>query len=163
LRTGKAGEFLPYGLFFHVADANQLYYEGVRVKLTASGDGVVEPAETETDAFGFVSASWKLATEPGLNQLRVEIVGSEGPPLIMDAVGVRNPPRLRDPFPFIFGPSKDAIRVPVISAMLRLPDQPLLSESLPDGVLSHGAPSVCQRQDRLQGLSSDRLYSRRFA
>jgi hypothetical protein len=104
LRTGEAGKFLPYGLFFHVADANQLYYQGIRVKLTASGDGVVEPAEAETDSFGFVSASWRLATEPGPNQLRVEIEGSEHPPLVLDAVGVRNPPRLRDPFPFIFGP-----------------------------------------------------------
>jgi hypothetical protein len=81
-----------------------LYYEGIRVKLTASGDGVVQPAVTQTDSFGFVVANWRLATEPGPNQLRVEIEGSERPPLIIDAVGVRIPRRQRDPFPFIFGP-----------------------------------------------------------
>ena len=104
LRTGEAGKPLPYGLFFHIADDNQLFYEGVRVKLTASGDGVVEPAEAQTDPFGFVVANWRLATEPGPNQLRVEIEGSQRPPLILDAVGVRIPRRQRDPFPFIFGP-----------------------------------------------------------
>jgi hypothetical protein len=104
LRTGEAGKLLPYGMFFHVADDNQLYYEGIRVKLTASGDGVVQPAVTQTDSFGFVVANWRLATEPGPNQLRVEIEGSERPPLIIDAVGVRIPRRQRDPFPFIFGP-----------------------------------------------------------
>jgi hypothetical protein len=103
LRTGEVGKLLPYALFIHIADDNQLVYEGVPVKLTASGDGVVEPATTQTDAFGFVAANWRLATEPGLNQLRVEIAGSERPPLIIDAVGVRIPRRQRDPFPFIFG------------------------------------------------------------
>jgi hypothetical protein len=103
LRTGEAGKLLPYGLFIHVADDNQLAYEGVPLKLTASGDGVVQPATARTDAFGFVVAAWRLATQPGPNQLRVEIEGSERPPLIIDAVGVRIPRRQRNPFPFIFG------------------------------------------------------------
>ncbi len=103
LRTGEVGQLLPYSLYIHVADDNQLYYEGVRVKLTASGDGVVDPAVAETDPTGYVVANWRLATTPGPNQLKVEIEGSERPPLVIDAVGVHVPGRQRDPFPFIFG------------------------------------------------------------
>jgi hypothetical protein len=96
------GKLLPYQLVFHVADENQLYYQGVPVTLIASGDGAVEPAATETDPFGFVVANWRLATTPGPNQLRVQIEGSERPPLVIDAIGVRIPTRQRDLFPFLF-------------------------------------------------------------
>jgi hypothetical protein len=102
LRTGEVGKLLPYDLVFHVADQNQLYYEGIPVTLTASGDGVVEPASTVTDPFGFVVANWRLATTPGPNQLRVQIEGSGRPPLIINAIGVPIPTRQRDPFPFLF-------------------------------------------------------------
>ena len=104
LRTGEVGKPLPYQLVFHVADDNQLYYPGIPVRLTASGDGEVEPAVTATDQFGFVVANWRLASEPGPNQLRVQIEGSEQPPLVIDAIGVRIPTRQRDPFPFLFPP-----------------------------------------------------------
>lgn len=102
LRTGEIGKLLPYELLFQVTDENLLFYEGIPVKLTASGDGVVEPATTTTDGFGFIAATWRLATKPGPNQLRVEIEGSERPPLIIEAIGVPIPTRQRDPFPFLF-------------------------------------------------------------
>jgi hypothetical protein len=94
---------LPYSLYFHVSDDNQVPYAGVRVKLTASGDGVVNPSEAVTDAAGFIVARWRLATQLGPNQLHVEVVGSGRPPVVVDAVGVLTPHRQRNLIPLLFG------------------------------------------------------------
>jgi hypothetical protein len=102
LRTGEVGKLLPYQLVFHITDDNQLYYEGIPVTLTASGDGVVEPTTAVSDEFGFVIANWRLATTRGPNQLRVQIEGSSRPPLILDAIGVPIPTRQRDWFRLVF-------------------------------------------------------------
>jgi hypothetical protein len=103
LRTFRAGSVLPYSLYFHVSDDNQVPYAGVRVKLTASGDGVVNPSEAVTDAAGFIVARWRLATQLGPNQLHVEVVGSGRPPVVVDAVGVLTPHRQRNLIPLLFG------------------------------------------------------------
>jgi hypothetical protein len=103
LRTGEAGKFLPYSLYFYVSDDNQLFYEGVRVRFTASGDGEVVPAIVESDESGLVIVDWKLATQRGPNTLRVEVEGSEREPVVVEAVGVIVPPRQRNLFDLIFG------------------------------------------------------------
>jgi hypothetical protein len=102
LRTGHIGQPLPYSFFILVRDDNLLPYANVAVEAAASGDGFVEPAELLTDEFGFVVFDWTLATAQGENTLEVRVKGSTRPPLVLTAVGTRDPPRQRNPLRFIF-------------------------------------------------------------
>ena len=97
LKTGAAGAPLPYSILAQVFDQNALPYGNLPVKITASGDGFVTPAAPVTDGFGLVVFDWTLSTAPGKNTLRVEIEGSEQPPLILEATGVIQPNRQRNP------------------------------------------------------------------
>jgi len=96
LMTGEVGRPMPFGFLVQVIDDNALYYGGVPLKITASGDGVVEPAEQDADQFGFGAFSWTLATTPGKNTVTIEVVGSDKPPLVLEATGVSQPIRQRN-------------------------------------------------------------------
>jgi hypothetical protein len=102
LRTGHFGQPLPYSFFILVRDENLLPYANVAVEAEASGDGFVEPAELVTDEFGYVVFDWTLATAQGENRLEIRVEGSTKPPLVLTAVGTRDPLRQRNPLRFIF-------------------------------------------------------------
>ena len=95
LKTGAAGQVLPYSIFVQVSDENGLSYEGVTVRFEASGDGAATP-EAVTDEFGFAVTDWRLASAPGPNTLTVRIDGSAREPLVVEAVGTRDPVRGRN-------------------------------------------------------------------
>ncbi len=97
LETGAVGAPLPYSILAQAYDRNALPYGDLAVKITASGDGFVTPAEPVTDSFGLLVFDWTLSTTPGKNTLRVEIEGSEQPPLILEATGSILPNRQRNP------------------------------------------------------------------
>jgi len=102
LMTGEAGRPMPFSFFLQAVDDNALFYANAPVKITPSGDGVVEPAETVTDELGFAVFDWTLATTPGKNTVTIEVVGSEQPPLVIEADGVYAPVRQRNPRREIF-------------------------------------------------------------
>ena len=102
LKTGQAGRPMPFSFFLQAVDDNDLFYVNAPIRITPSGDGAVEPAETLTDEFGFAVFNWTLATTPGKNTATVEVVGSERPPLVIEAEGVRMPIRQRNPRREIF-------------------------------------------------------------
>ncbi len=97
LKTGIVGRPMPFSYFVQAIDDNDLFYADAPIRITPSGDGSVEPAETVTDEFGFAVFDWTLATQPGANTVTVEVVGSERPPLVIEAEGVYAPVRQRNP------------------------------------------------------------------
>jgi hypothetical protein len=104
LRTARAGESLPYTLFFVVGDDNLLPYGNVPLRVSVTGNGSVDPPNPVTDAFGLASVEWTLASEPGGNRLSVQVEGSSRPAVVVDAVGTNEPHRHRNVRPFLFGP-----------------------------------------------------------
>jgi hypothetical protein len=102
LMTGEVGRPMPFPFLVQTTDLNALFYSNVPLRMTASGDGVVEPSETGTDEFGFGVFDWTLATTPGKNTLTIEVVGSDRPPLVLEATGVHTPIRQRNPRREIF-------------------------------------------------------------
>jgi len=96
LKTGAAGEVLPYSILVQVSDENGLTYGGVKVRFEASGDGEALTPEAVTDEFGFVSTEWRLATARGENRLTVRIEGSSREPLVIEATGTVDPARGRN-------------------------------------------------------------------
>ena len=80
-------------------------YQGVQAQLLDLIDAHLpdpKPAETVTDEFGFAVFDWTLATAPGKNTVTIEVVGSERPPLVLEAEGVHTPLRQRNPRREIF-------------------------------------------------------------
>jgi len=104
LRTGRVGAPMPFLFFFQVFDNNFLIYQDVRFNITVSGDGRVDPPNPLSDSFGFITVNWTLASQPGPNQMTVQIEGSTRPPLVIEAVGVLSPPRHRNVRRLLFGP-----------------------------------------------------------
>lgn len=102
LMTGPVGRPMPFSFFLQAVDDNDLFYANAPIKITPSGDGVIDPAETVTDEFGFAVFDWTLATAPGKNTVTIEVVGSERPPLVLEADGVYAPIRQRNPRREIF-------------------------------------------------------------
>ncbi|MBI1357757.1 MAG: hypothetical protein GC160_25750 [Acidobacteria bacterium] len=96
LQTGRVGQPMPLPYFLQVTDPDGLYYEHVRLRITASGDGSVSPANPVTDEYGTVLFDWTLAGEPGPNTLRIEAPGSDRPPLEIKAYGTIVPSRQRN-------------------------------------------------------------------
>ena len=103
LRTGRVGAPMPFPYFIQVFDDNFLGYKDVPLEITVSGNGRVDPANPVGDAFGFIIVDWTLATAPGENTMTVAIPGSQRPPLVITAVGVRSPPRHRNFRDLLFG------------------------------------------------------------
>ena len=103
LRTGRVGAPMPFPYFIQVFDDNFLAYKDVPFEITVSGDGRVDPPDPVSDAFGFIVVDWTLATSSGENTMTVTIPGSERPPLVITAVGVRSPPRHRNFRDLLFG------------------------------------------------------------
>ncbi len=103
LRTGRVGAPMPFPYFILVFDDNFLAYKDVPLEITVSGDGSVDPPNPVSDAFGFIVVDWTLATSPGENTMTVTIPGSQRPPLVITAVGVRSPPRHRNFRDLLFG------------------------------------------------------------
>ncbi len=96
LRTGEAGQPLPYAIYMQVLDENLLPTGSVEVRFEASADGRVSASSILSDSFGFVAVEWTLASAPGANQLTVSIPGSMRPEVVIDAVGSRSPLRQRN-------------------------------------------------------------------
>ena len=103
LRTGEAGQPLPYAIFMYVSDENLLPIGNVEVRFKASGDGRVSASSVLTDEFGFAVVEWTLASAPGPNRLTVSIPGSLRPEVVIDAVGSRSPARQRNLRRQLFG------------------------------------------------------------
>lgn len=95
LRTGQAGQPLPYPILVQVVDENGLFYENVPIRFIPSGDGSVTTGETATDTSGLAETRWTLATERGRNTLTIQIEGG-GEPLVIEAVGTIDPTRGRN-------------------------------------------------------------------
>ncbi len=104
LRTGRVGAPMPFSFFFQVFDENFLIYEDVRFNVSVTGDGRVDLPNPISDAFGFITVNWTLASTPGPNQMTVQIEGSTRLPLVIEAVGVLAPPRHRNVRKLLFGP-----------------------------------------------------------
>ena len=104
LRTGRVSAPMPFPYFFQVFDHNFLIYQDVRFNITVSGDGRVDPPNPLSDSFGFITLDWTLASQPGPNQMTVQIEGSKRPPLVIEAIGVLSPPRHRNVRRLLFGP-----------------------------------------------------------
>ena len=102
LMTGQAGRPMPFSFFLQAVDDNDLFYANVPIRITPSGDGAADPPEAVTDEFGFATFDWTLATQPGKNTVTIEVVGSERPPLVLEAEGVFMPIRQRNPRREIF-------------------------------------------------------------
>ena len=96
LVTGRAGQPMPLPYFLQVTDPDGLYYEGVPVQVTASGGGLVTPEQNFTDQFGTVLFDWTLDPSPGRNTLRIEVLGSDRPPIEIEAHGTIVPSRQRN-------------------------------------------------------------------
>ncbi len=96
LRTGEAGQPLPYAIYMQVVDENLLPIGVVEVRFEASGDGRVSASSLLSNEFGFAVVEWTLASAPGPNRLTVSIPGSMQPEVVIEAVGSRSPARQRN-------------------------------------------------------------------
>ena len=103
LRTGDAGQPLPYAIFIQVTDENLLAIRGVEVRFDPSGDGSVSENSVLSDDFGLAVVEWTLATAPGPNRLTVSIPGSLQPEVVIEAFGSRAPARQRNLRRQLFG------------------------------------------------------------
>jgi hypothetical protein len=96
LRTGRVGQPMPLPFVVQVTDPDGLSYEGIPVRMTPSGDGSVSPQQGFTDGFGTVLLDWTLASAPGRNTLKIEVVGADRPPIELEAYGTIIPERQRN-------------------------------------------------------------------
>lgn len=96
LKTGRAGRPMALPFVVEVSDPDGMLYEGVPVKITPSGDGSVSPSESFTDQTGAVLFEWTLASRPGRNTVSIEVIGSDQPPIEIEAYGTIMPVRERN-------------------------------------------------------------------
>lgn len=96
LKTGRVGQPMPLPFLVQVTDADGLPYEGAPLQITPSGDGSVSPERAFTDGFGAVLLDWTLASRPGRNTLGIQVVGSDQPPIELEAYGTIIPQRQRN-------------------------------------------------------------------
>ena len=97
--SGGLGTNLGEPLIFRVRDDNFLPYPGLRLTASPSGSGSVTPSDLTTDAHGIVLVNWRLDTTPGVNTLNVSVEGQPDVSVKVQAVGVPQPVRRRDPRP----------------------------------------------------------------